>query len=123
MASGVRQKMFASQTSARWTIRAVILAVIFIPANAVLGVDENMWGCAPLGERRTLLYLVNRGGRSYIKFSGQRAPATMTSEAGKRTWAWGTNRVTLAEDSLANYYEGNATEPKAVFRCKPVGGR
>ena len=95
---------------------------MLIPAKAVLGVDD-MWGCALLGERRSVLYLADRGSRSYIKFSGQRAPATLSGQDGGRTWLWGGNRVTLAEDGLASYYENNASEPKALFRCKPMGGQ
>ena len=114
--------MFVRQTSARGTLRAIILAVVLTHANAVLGVDEFMWGCALIGERRSVLYLADRGSRSYIKFAGQRIPASLTAQEGSRTWTWGSNRVTLAGDGLANYYEGNASEPKARFRCKPLGG-
>ena len=33
---------------------------------------STMWGCAPMGERRNVLYLIDRGARSYVRFSDQR---------------------------------------------------
>ncbi len=99
--------------------RTLLLFVVFaVSAPAYSAQDMEMWGCAPLGERRTVLYIVDRGSRSYVKVGGQRAPARVTiEEAGKR-WAWGNNAIVLLANSRADYYEGG--EVKGRFQCKRV---
>ena len=99
--------------------RTLLLFVLFaVSAPTRSAEDMEMWGCAPLGERRTALYIVDRGSRSYVKVGGQRAPARVTvDEAGKR-WAWGNNAIVLLANSRADYYEGG--EVKARFQCKRV---
>jgi len=87
-------------------------------ASAAAAPGTVMWGCAPVGERRNILYLADQGPRSYVKFSGQRIPARLTAtESGKR-WSWGANAMALAPDNLVSYYEGDVV--KAQFRCKAM---
>ena len=80
-----------------------------------------MWGCAPLGDRRKVLYLVDRGAQSYVKFSGQRVAAQLTIEGADQRWSWGNNQVVLTPEDRANYYEGETL--KAKFKCKRSGGK
>ena len=78
----------------------------------------NIPGCAPVGERRNVLYLTDRGARSYIKFGGQRIPATLTNNVTETRWTWGSNSVALGEDNFVRYYEGETV--KAEFKCKKL---
>ena len=99
------------------TLLLIMLFAVSVPTHAAQ--DMEMWGCAPLGERRTVLFAVDRGSRSYVKIGGQRATARVsTEEAGKR-WTWGNNAIVLASDNNADYYEGNTV--KARFKCKRIG--
>ncbi|MCZ6711334.1 MAG: hypothetical protein O7B25_13320 [Gammaproteobacteria bacterium] len=88
--------------------------------GSVAGAESGaqMWGCAPVGERRNILYLTDRGPRSYIKFSGQRIPATLTSDADETRWTWGSNSVALDTDNFVHYFEGDTV--KARFKCKKL---
>jgi hypothetical protein len=96
----------------------VFLALVLpeIAASAPNGAD--IWGCAPVGERRNILYLSDQGTRSYVKFSGQRIPATLTTDASAKRWTWGPNSMALAADNVARYYEGDTI--KAQFKCKKI---
>ena len=82
--------------------------------------SPKMWGCAPIGGRLNVLYLMDRGGSSYVKFSGQRVSATLTAEGADQRWSWGSNAVVLNLDNIATYYEGATV--KARFECKRFGG-
>jgi len=77
-----------------------------------------MWGCAAVGERRTILYLAEQGAGSYIKFSGQRIPATVTSNESEKRWTWGSNAMVLDADDFVRYYEGD--QLMAQFKCKKM---
>ena len=101
--------------------------VLSLSANSSRAQDgASMWGCAPAGERRNVLYLSDQGSRSYIKFADQRVPATVSSDdqsdAGGsdvvilKKWSWGENSITLDSDGIARYLEGGTI--KAQFRCK-----
>ncbi len=79
-----------------------------------------MWGCAPFGELRNVLFLSDRGSRSYIKFSGQRIPATHTSVEAERTWTFGANSIVLTADGIAAYHERGTI--KARFKCRLMEG-
>ena len=81
----------------------------------------EMWSCAQMGQRRPVLYLADRGSRSYIKFQGQRIPATHQTDDAGHQWIFGSNAVTLSADGVANYYQGSGRDsPQGVFKCKPV---
>ena len=78
-----------------------------------------MWACAPLGERRTVLYVVDRGSRSYVKIGGQRATARISTRDDVKRWVWGKNSISLSgTDYKADYFEGSTL--KAKFQCKLV---
>ena len=98
------------------TLLLFVLISLSVPTHSAQ--DMEMWGCAPPGERRTVLFIVDRGSRSYVKIGGQRASARVTQEEGGKRWAWGNNSIVLASDNKASYYEGNSM--KATFQCKPV---
>ncbi len=98
------------------TLLLFMLFAVSVPSHSAE--DMEMWGCSPLGERRTVLFAVDRGSRSYVKIGGQRATARVsTEEAGKR-WSWGSNAIVLASDNFASYYEGSTF--KAKFKCKRI---
>ncbi len=101
---------------------AVLLVLTGLPKIG-LGADAEMemWSCAQMGQRRPVLYLADRGSRSYIKFQGQRIPATHKLVDGGHQWDFGSNAVTLSPDLVANYYQGPGREsPQGIFKCKPV---
>jgi len=109
----------------RWRVtKAALSTSLVFLALALPGSAESaqsaaeMWGCAPVGERRNILYLTDRGSRSYIKFFGQRIPATLTSDASETRWTWGANAMALDADNVARYYEGDTV--KAQFKCKKM---
>ena len=78
-----------------------------------------MWNCHLGGPPGNAVLLVNRGARSYVKISGQRALATYDETNGVRRWVWGQNAIVLDDEGLAQYFEGGTTETaKAVFRCR-----
>ena len=100
-------------------IRALLLIMLFavpVPTNAAQ--DMEMWGCSPHGERRTVLFAVDRGSRSYVKIGGQRATARVSTEETGKRWTWGNNSLVLTSDNNADYYEGSTV--KAKFKCKPI---
>jgi hypothetical protein len=83
--------------------------------------EMEMWSCAQMGQRRPVLYLAERGSRSYIKFQGQRISATHTLDDAGHQWNFGSNAVTLSADLVASYYQGSGRDsPQGVFKCKPV---
>ncbi|MCZ6644240.1 MAG: hypothetical protein O7F71_21905 [Gammaproteobacteria bacterium] len=98
------------------TLLMFVLLAVAVPAHSAQ--DMEMWGCAPLGERRTVLFIVDRGSRSYVKVGGQRAPARVAVEDGGKRWSWGGNSILLLENSRADYYESG--EVKGRFQCKRV---
>lgn len=102
---------------------AALVALTGFPKTG-LGAESGMelWSCAQMGQRRPVLYLADRGTRSYIKFQGQRIPATHRSNDADHQWDFGGNTVMLSADGVANYYQGADREnPQGVFKCKPVG--
>ena len=99
------------------TLALFVLFAVSIPVHSAA--DMEMWGCAPLGERRTLLYVVDRGSRSYVKIGGQRANARVTAEETVKRWSWGNNAIALStKTSRADYFESGTL--KAKFQCKRV---
>ncbi len=95
----------------------LVFVAAALPESALCAQDGmTTWACAPVGERRNVLYLIDNGSRSSIKFAGQRVPATVSSSEAGRKWSWGANSVTLAADNFALYYEAGAV--KAKFKCK-----
>lgn len=80
----------------------------------------TMWGCAPPGQRRSVVVLVDRGAGSYVKFGGQRVSAQLSTKGSEQTWSWGANSVVLIDERIARYYEGD--DVKAEFKCKRLGG-
>ncbi|MDP6376659.1 MAG: hypothetical protein QF921_11670 [Pseudomonadales bacterium] len=83
---------------------------------------RTSWGCAPLGQRGNVVYLVESGNRSYVKISGQRASARYSATESGQEWVFGNNRIVLDPDGLAHYFEGAGSETtKARFRCKKSG--
>lgn len=96
-----------------------ILALVGLPGPAFSATAEmQMWSCAVVGQRRPVLYLADRGARSYIKFQGQRISATHEVADGSHKWVFGANWVTLLADGMAEYYQGGAKQ--GVFKCKAV---
>jgi hypothetical protein len=101
------------------TILSVLVFLsLVLPALATSAQDAQMWGCAPAGERRNILYLADQGSRSYVKFSGQRIPARVTSDASEKRWTWGANAMALDAEDVARYHEGGTV--KAQFKCKKM---
>ena len=102
------------------TLSTLLVFLAFALPGSAAGAESGakMWGCALVGERRNILYLTDRGARSYVKFSGQRIPATLTSTVAETRWTWGSNSVALGEDNLVSYYEGDTI--KAHFKCKKM---
>jgi len=103
------------------TILRGALAVLAcgLPGLASSAADSTaMWGCAPVGERRTILYLADQGAGSYIKFSGQRIAAAVTSTETEKRWTWGSNAMVLDADEFVRYYEGD--QLMAQFKCKKM---
>ena len=74
----------------------------------------SAWGCAPMGERRNVLYLYDQGSRSYVKFGQQRVPATHSTDDQEQRWSWGANAITLDAANIARYLE--AGNLKAQFK-------
>jgi hypothetical protein len=101
---------------------AVLLMLTGLPSTGVAAEDGmEMWSCAQMGQRRPVLYLADRGSRSYIKFQGQRIPATHHADDSGHQWIFGANAVTLSPELVANYYQGPGREsPQGIFKCKPV---
>jgi hypothetical protein len=93
-----------------------VALVLTVPAAPTEGI--TIWGCAPSGERRNVLYLADRGSQSYIKFSGQRISATLASDESEKRWSFGANHISLNSDNVADYFEGG--ELKARFRCQQM---
>ena len=103
-------------------LAAALLALTGLPRVGIAADAEmEMWSCAQMGQRRPVLYLADRGSRSYIKFQGQRISATHESDDSSHQWSFGNNAVTLSADGIANYYQGSGRDsPQGVFKCKPV---
>lgn len=102
-------------------VRLCLLMTALSALMAAEGVSaREMWGCAVMGQRQNVLYLVDDNAKSYVKFSGQRIPSRHRIEGTTHRWDWGTNHVTMTEDLIARYFEGASTDPKGMFRCKPV---
>lgn len=100
----------------RRVLLTFVLLALSVAVHAASSMD--MWGCAPVGERRNVLFLVDRGTRSYVKFGTQRVNARLATEDAGQRWSWGSNAVLLTPKDFANYYEG--TTLKAKFKCKRV---
>ena len=107
----------------RWLLVGLIFVALALPvhvhhAQEALSAQSGstMWGCAPMGQRRNVLYLIDRGARSYVRFSDQRITATLTSDENEQRWSWGSNSITLDADHVASYYEAGTL--KARFKCK-----
>ncbi len=100
------------------TLLLFVLFAVSVPAHSAADGME-MWGCSPLGERRTVLFVVDRGSRSYVKIGGQRATARVTPEDEGKRWSWGNNTIVLSiKTSKADYFESGTL--KAKFQCKQV---
>jgi len=95
---------------------AIALVVLALSAPAIPTEGITMWGCAPGGERRNILFLADRGTQSYIKFSGQRITATHSIDAPNQIWKFGANHIVLTGDLIAEYFERG--ELKARFKCR-----
>jgi len=101
---------------------SVMILLTFLATPVAARDDLTLWGCAYLGQRGNVLYLAEAGATSYVKISGQRAPARYTLVEGGQQWTFGNNRIVLMPDGVANYYEGaGAQTSKARFRCKKRG--
>ncbi len=94
----------------------IVFALLAVSAPARPAEDFTMWGCAPVGQRQKILYLADRGSRSYIKFSGQRIPATLTATDAEQRWDFGANAIVLTKDGFAAYLERGSL--KARFKCQ-----
>ena len=109
----------------RWRVTKATLPTLLVflalalpgPATSAQ-TGAEMWGCAPVGERRNILYLSDQGSRSYIKFSGQRIPARVNHNASEKRWTWGANSMVLDADNMVRYYESDTV--KAQFKCKKI---
>jgi len=99
----------------RSTIALALLAVAMPVQPAE---DITMWGCTTEGGRRNVLYLADRGARSYVKFGTQRVAARVTVADSERIWSFGHNKVLLRADGSAEYFEAEAL--KSRFKCKPM---
>ncbi len=95
-------------------VTLLVLLAVAVAAHPTQGIA--MWGCAAEGERRSVLYLADRGARSYVKFGTQRVSARVTMADSQRTWTFGTTTVVLKVDGVADYSEGGTL--KQSFRCK-----
>lgn len=87
-----------------------------ISATAYTAEQESMWSCALVGERRSTLFLADRGSRSYVQFAGQRIPARLTATDSEKKWTFGANFVVLTDDSIADYHERGTLQAK--FKCE-----
>ena len=96
------------------TAIAFALLGLSVPVVATEGIA--MWGCAPEGQRRSVLYLADRGTRSYVKLGDQRVTARVTIADSQRTWSFGNTLIVLKADNVADYLEGGAL--KTQFKCK-----
>jgi len=105
------------------TVWLALAASIVAPEST--GSESVMWGCALPGQRGNVLYLMDAGSRSYVKFASQRIPAEHVGIDATHRWQWGGakgNSVELLPDGLAAYYEaGDTSAPKQRFRCKQMG--
>lgn len=96
---------------------SVLLALaLSAPAMATEGI--TMWGCAQGGERRTVLYLADRGSQSYVKLGEQRIPADLQASDAEQRWTFGPNHISLVDSGIAEYYERGTL--KAKFRCRTL---
>lgn len=94
----------------------IAFALLAVSAPTRPAEDFTMWGCAPIGQRQKILYLTDRGSRSYVKFSGQRIPATLTATDTDQRWEFGANAIVLSKDGFAEYHERGSL--KARFKCE-----
>jgi hypothetical protein len=110
------------KTTGLLVLAAALLTLTGLPrAGIAADAEMEMWSCAQMGQRRPVLYLADRGSRSYIKFQGQRISATHKLDGAVHQWDFGSNAVTLSADLVANYYQGSGRDsPQGVFKCKPV---
>jgi hypothetical protein len=92
--------------------------VVAAPASPAEG--DFMWGCAPFGQRQKVLFLADRGSRSYVKLSGQRVNATVSRTDAEIRWTFGANAVVLTSELVAEYHERGTL--KAKFKCKVMTG-
>jgi len=101
----------------------LFLLLIAVTAAPIAAAESaaSTWGCAPMGERRNVLYLFDQGSRSYVKFGQQRVPATHSADDKERRWSWGANAITLDAENIARYLE--AGNLKAQFKCKVRAAR
>ena len=83
------------KTRGPWVLSTAFLMLAALPpAGFGASAEMNMWSCAQMGQRRPVLYLADRGSRSYIKFQGQRIPATHQVDDAGHQWKFGGNAVT-----------------------------
>ncbi len=104
----------------RTSLFLLLIAVTAAPVVAAES-EASTWGCAPMGERRNVLYLYDQGSRSYVKFGQQRVPATHSADDKEKRWSWGANAITLDAENIARYLE--AGNLKAQFKCKVRAAR
>ena len=99
--------------------KSLVFLALALPSSAASAQSSSeLWGCAPVGERRNILYLSEQGSRSYVKFSGQRIPATIAQTDSEKRWSWGANAMALDTQNIVRYYEGNTV--KAEFKCRKM---
>ena len=93
--------------------------------------DRQIWACSTFNDNaRPIIYLVERGERSYIKFANQRFSATHKANRSSHEWLWD-NRggfynysISLGPDNIAEYFDfsavqgGGVAPPADRFRCR-----
>ena len=100
-------------------IRLCVLSIALFAASVAEATNaREAWRCAVMGQRQTVLYLVEDESKSYVKFSGQRIACNHSVEGTTHRWDWGNNAVALTDDLVAKYYEGGSAEAKGLFKCK-----
>lgn len=95
-----------------------MLLALALSSPAFATEDLTLWGCSQGGERRNVLYLADRGTGSYVKVGAQRVDARLSTDDGERRWTFGPNHITLDEDGLAEYFEGDSLQGR--FRCRKM---
>ncbi len=95
---------------------AILFALLVVSVSGYPLEGISMWGCAPEGERRSVLYLADRGARSYVKLGAQRVPASVHRQDGRRTWSFSTTSIVLDEQEMADYLQDGVLVGR--FKCK-----
>ena len=113
--------------------RILLLATLTVVTFNVAADDRKIWACSSFGEgAKPIIYLVEWGSKSYIKFSNVRIATAYREEGSAREWVWDSRggyynySLSLGADNQAVYHDftsvsgGEVATATDKFSCKQI---